>query len=88
MARLGPKGNRRQSFSQAFCWPPGEARGAAFVQVFKAVRAIAMAISRENQVLSSGLILASISSNDISPAIISPLMKKVGVPSTFSVSWA
>src|ERR1700730_1655019 len=43
---------------------------------------------RINQVFSSDLIRLSNSSNEVSPLILSPLMKKVGVESTFSTSLA
>lgn len=41
-----------------------------------------------NQLLSSGLIFLANSSNEASPLIFSPLMKKVGVESTFNTSLA
>src|SRR5213076_2370074 len=41
-----------------------------------------------NQLFSSDLILLSNSSNEVSPLIISPLMKKVGVEPTFKTSFA
>src|ERR1700726_3176968 len=41
-----------------------------------------------NQLFSSGLIFFANSSNEVSPLIFSPLMKKVGVESTFSTSAA
>ena len=44
--------------------------------------------SRNDQLLSSGLIFFSNSSIEASPLIFSPLMKKVGVESTFSTSLA
>jgi hypothetical protein len=40
------------------------------------------------QLLSSDLIFLSNSSNEVSPLILSPLMKNVGVESTFSTSLA
>jgi hypothetical protein len=43
---------------------------------------------RKNQLFSSDLIRLSNSSNEVSPLIFSPLMKKVGVESTFSTSLA
>jgi hypothetical protein len=45
-------------------------------------------VMRENQLFSSGLIFLANSSNEVSPLIFSPLMKKVGVESTFSTSLA
>src|ERR1700738_1711431 len=41
---------------------------------------------RDHQLLSSDLIRLSNSSNEASPLILSPLIKKVGVESTFSTS--
>jgi hypothetical protein len=43
---------------------------------------------REDQLFSSGLIFFANSSNEASPLIFSPLMKKVGVESTFKTSLA
>jgi hypothetical protein len=45
-------------------------------------------LSRANQLFSSGLIFLANSSNEVSPLIFSPLMKKVGVESTLSTSLA
>ena len=45
-------------------------------------------LPRANQLLSSGLILLANSSNEVSPLIFSPLMKNVGVESTFNTSLA
>jgi hypothetical protein len=43
---------------------------------------------RQSQLFSSDLIFLSNSSNEVSPLIFSPLMKKVGVESIFSTSLA
>lgn len=45
-------------------------------------------LPRANQLFSSGLIFLANSSNEVSPLIFSPLMKKVGVESTFNTSLA
>src|SRR6266851_2473333 len=75
MARPGPEGNRRRGFSQGFCGGYG-----AWESQFRQ--------GSKNQLFSSDLILLSNSSNEVSPLIISPLMKKVGVELTFSTSLA
>lgn len=45
-------------------------------------------VRAEDQLFSSGLIFLANSSNEVSPLIFSPLMKKVGVESTFRTSLA
>jgi hypothetical protein len=75
MARPGPEGNRRRGFSQGFCVGYGR-------------QVIPVPFGRKNQLFSSDLILLSNSSNEVSPLIISPLMKKVGVELTFKTSFA
>src|SRR6266404_5523882 len=75
MARPGPEGNRRRGFSQGFCAGYGR-------------QAIPVPPGGKNQLFSSDLILLSNSSNEVSPLIISPLMKKVGVELTFKTSLA
>jgi len=45
-------------------------------------------VERDDQLFSSGLIFFANSSNEVSPLIFSPLMKKVGVESTFRMSLA
>src|SRR5205823_11979345 len=75
MARLGPEGNRRRGFSQGFC--------AGYRTVDNPGQP-----GRNNQLFSSDLIFLSNSANEVSPLIISPFMKKVGVELTFSTSLA
>ena len=53
------------------------------------IRAVGIPVRRApDQLFSSDLIFLSNSSNEVSPLIISPLMKKVGVELTFSTSLA
>jgi hypothetical protein len=61
--------------------PPG-----AFPKAFAGV--IGPDESAPGQLFSSDLIFLSNSSNEVSPLIFSPLMKKVGVESTFNTSLA
>src|SRR6476619_6105590 len=75
MARPGPEGNRPRGFSQGFCAGYGG-------------QVILVPPGGKNQLFSSDLILLSNSSNEVSPLIISPLMKKVGVELTFRTSLA
>src|SRR6266404_5338339 len=75
MARPGPEGNRRRGFSQGFCAGYGR-------------QVILVTLGRKNQLFSSDLILLSNSANEVSPLIISPLTKKVGVELTFRTSLA
>src|SRR5690348_506378 len=76
----------------------GQPAGPAFPKAFKGafeghLRSVLLGLSAQTnldrrkakpQLFSNDLILLSNSSNGASPTIVSPLMKKVGVPSTFS----
>jgi hypothetical protein len=100
MARRKPKGNRRPGLFPRLLWGRlsqafySKAFIEPFVEAFTRVRitacetrvAGAQAISSLDQLFRSDLIFLSNSSNEISPLITSPLMKKVGVEFTFSTS--
>src|SRR3981081_834360 len=75
MARPGPEGNRRAGLF------PRLLQGLSRAQGFPLA-------ATQNQLFSSDLIFLSNSANEVSPLIISPLTKKVGVEFTFSTSAA
>jgi hypothetical protein len=75
MAASPLDGNRLSPFSQAFC------RGLLRADERNRGKSL-------DQLFSSGLIFFSNSSNDVSPLILSPLIKNVGVESTFKTSLA
>jgi hypothetical protein len=68
----------------ALTWPEGNRAGPLFPRLLLGLSAKMNLDGNapENQLLSSDLIFLSNSSNDAPPTITSPLMKKVGVPST------
>jgi hypothetical protein len=63
-------------------------RGRVVAASFRHQRRLAPPVAPIGQLFSSDLIRLSNSSNVVSPLIISPLMKKVGVELTFSTSLA
>src|SRR5450631_1653473 len=79
MARPGLKGNRREGLFPR--------------ELYRLLQGLCRALesgpqATRNQLLSSDFIRLSNSSNEVSPLIISPLMKKVGVELTLSTSAA
>ena len=101
MATRGPEGNRRPGlFPRLLLRLKGFCSGYAGVCVAAGKKTFRPRLgqpngddrrhetARINQLLSSDLIRLSNSSNEVSPLIISPLMKKVGVELTFSTSLA